>query len=171
MAAVLVAWRSGASEDRRNFFPPFSLLAERGALLRARPEKSPGPVTRQYPAIPGNTRTLARSFAAYCRITVRVLPRIWNLLPRIAAFPIVPPDPLAHPPTWPLATHAARRKKFIRYQPGRSGTPGNLAMAALGRARPTSRTAQRQAPANRVYSSDSYCAAPSRIGFHSAIRT
>ena len=36
---------------------------------------SPGPATRQYPAIPGNTRTLAHFLAAYCRLTVRLLPR------------------------------------------------------------------------------------------------
>jgi hypothetical protein len=40
-----------------------------------RTEFSTGPTTRQYPAIPGNTRTLAHFFAAYCRLTVRVLPR------------------------------------------------------------------------------------------------
>src|SRR3984957_1281220 len=37
---------------------------------------SHGPTTRQYPAIPGNTRTMAHFLAAYCRLTVRVLPRI-----------------------------------------------------------------------------------------------
>ena len=37
---------------------------------------SPGPTTRQYPAIPGNTRTMTQFLAAYCRLTVRVLPRI-----------------------------------------------------------------------------------------------
>jgi hypothetical protein len=37
---------------------------------------SPGPTTRQYPAIPGNTRTTTQFLAAYCRLTVRVLPRI-----------------------------------------------------------------------------------------------
>jgi hypothetical protein len=37
---------------------------------------SPGPTTRQYPAIPGNTRTTTRFLAVYCRLTVRVLPRI-----------------------------------------------------------------------------------------------
>ena len=36
---------------------------------------SHGPTTRQYPAIPGNTRTLAQFLAAYCRLSVRVLPR------------------------------------------------------------------------------------------------
>ena len=29
----------------------------------------PGPTTRQYPAIPGNTRTMAHFLAAYCRVT------------------------------------------------------------------------------------------------------
>jgi hypothetical protein len=33
-----------------------------------------GPTTRQYPAIPGNMRTKDDFLAAYCRITVRVLP-------------------------------------------------------------------------------------------------
>jgi hypothetical protein len=37
---------------------------------------SPGPTTRQYPAIPGNTRTMVQFLAAYCRLTVRLLPRI-----------------------------------------------------------------------------------------------
>jgi hypothetical protein len=35
-----------------------------------------GPTTRQYPAIPGNTRTKVQFLAAYCRLSVRVLPRI-----------------------------------------------------------------------------------------------
>jgi hypothetical protein len=36
---------------------------------------SPGPTTRQYPAIPGNTRTKVQFLAAYCRLAVRLLPR------------------------------------------------------------------------------------------------
>jgi hypothetical protein len=36
---------------------------------------STGPATRQYPAIPGNTRTKVQFLAAYCRLSVRVLPR------------------------------------------------------------------------------------------------
>jgi hypothetical protein len=37
---------------------------------------SPGPTTRQYPAISGNTRTKVQFLAAYCHLSVRVLPRI-----------------------------------------------------------------------------------------------
>jgi hypothetical protein len=40
---------------------------------------------RQYPAIPGNMRTLAQFLAAYCRLSVRLLPRNPILLPRKTA--------------------------------------------------------------------------------------
>jgi hypothetical protein len=65
------------------------------------------PTTRQYPAIPGNTRTLAGFLAAYCRLTVRVLPRILRPVrvcsPRIGkergallpVFPAAGPSPCA----------------------------------------------------------------------------
>ncbi len=41
---------------------------------------SPGPITRQYPAISGNKRTRAQFLAAYCRLSVRLLPRILRLV-------------------------------------------------------------------------------------------
>ena len=55
---------------------------------------SPGPATRQYPAIPGNTRTKVHFLAAYCRLTVRLLPRIQfpcRVLPAHLLVPLLVP--------------------------------------------------------------------------------
>ncbi len=41
---------------------------------------SPGPVTRQYAAISGNKRTKVQFLAAYCRLSVRILPLILRLV-------------------------------------------------------------------------------------------
>lgn len=46
------------------------------AINHQLPLFSHGPTTRQYPAIPGNTRTKVQFLAAYCRLRVRLLPRI-----------------------------------------------------------------------------------------------
>ncbi len=45
------------------------------ALAKAGPLFSPGPTTRQYAAISGNKRTEVQFLAAYCRLSVRLLPR------------------------------------------------------------------------------------------------
>ncbi len=61
---------------------------------------SPGPVTRQYAAISGNKRTKAQFLAAYCRLSVRVLPlnqflcRVKPLKVRSSSFSLPTPRPM-----------------------------------------------------------------------------
>ena len=75
------------SRGEKNLSGPKRTYADRSGPTRPIPHSefclvpvrkdriSPGPTTRQYPAIPGNMRTKVQFLAAYCRLSVRLLPR------------------------------------------------------------------------------------------------
>jgi hypothetical protein len=103
-ACALLSWRTTMREAHVPYWAPNSWRAweaigrvRAGVILALRLSTpnhqlfSPGPTTRQYPAIPGNTRTEAQFLAAYCRILphiaayCRILPRKPIFLPRKTA--------------------------------------------------------------------------------------